>query len=327
MPFVNPQSHIFRNVYDNIFIQLDAVMTVACDDIITLNAILVGDTADHTFRWEQMSGTPVTWLESQNQQVVMFQQPAVRDDKVFKFTLDANTNIAKEREILVTAIPTDLVKTYIKYTKGSEESGLFINDAFSDLMPAFRPAGSAVLNDTERSMLLVNSKIVGNNIDVVQILNGQDIHINTRLFSDTTVTSVILDGLYVDKTYKFVSRNLYESSSTIAKSYSSLNFSVEPDLAVSDSDTLVTSVNFAPGLNSVVETITRSVETTVTDDADHTVSTSVQFVSGLNEVVESITRQLLIDDNSEDVLTSSVSFTSGLQSVVEVKAFQYSSLG
>jgi hypothetical protein len=327
MPFVNPQSHIFRNVLDNISIQLDAVMTVSCDDIITLNATLIGDLTNHTFLWEQLTGTPVIWLEPQNQQTVLFQQPAVRDNKVFKFTLDRGTSIVKSRQILVSAVPTDILKTYLGYRDGPHQSGLYIDDAFSDLIPSFRPPGSAALNDIQRAVLVTNSKVVGSDVLLTQLLNGNDVIISTTFYNDASSVLLYLNGLLTDVSYKFYSRTNYEASQTSAKSYSSLNFITDPDLGITDDTTVNTSIKYTSGINEVLETVTRTIESTYTSDSEHGIVTNLTYVESISNVLEVIERQLVSNNTANDMLFSSIGYVLGSQSVVEVKAFEYSSLG
>ncbi len=87
---------------------LEQVMLVACNDIITLNARVM-DTSDqpHTYFWEQISGTPVQWLEDQHQLMVMWRQPTDTSEKVFRFWLDRGTAFEKYQDVLVTTLNRD----------------------------------------------------------------------------------------------------------------------------------------------------------------------------------------------------------------------------
>lgn len=80
---------------------LEQVLLVSCQDIVTLNATIIGDITDHTFYWEQTYGPAVTWLEPQNQLMVMFQKPAVTGDLFFRFYVDRFTQFQQYRDIIV----------------------------------------------------------------------------------------------------------------------------------------------------------------------------------------------------------------------------------
>ena len=94
MPYYNAHNYVTTYLFDNVVLDLDSVLPVTCSDVVTLNARVSGDLTGHTFEWSQLSGTPVTWPESVNQVNVMFQQPATRDDKIFRFTIDTSGAIA-----------------------------------------------------------------------------------------------------------------------------------------------------------------------------------------------------------------------------------------
>jgi hypothetical protein len=89
-------------------IVLAKMQLVSCQDIVTLDAQITGTAqGHHTYKWTQISGSPVLWLEPQNQLSTTFQQPALKDDKVFRFTLDKNTPWEQHADILVTLISLD----------------------------------------------------------------------------------------------------------------------------------------------------------------------------------------------------------------------------
>lgn len=332
MPFVNPLSHIFTNIYDNVSIQLDAVLTVTCDDIITLHATLIGDLTNHTFLWEQVSGTPVIWLEDQDQQTVMFQQPAVRDNKVFRFTLDKGTYIAKFRDILVTAIPTELVKTTVissglsgKYSKSLEITNMSV------LMPAFKPAGSEVLNDTDRAVLLTTGSLYGMPLTVNEYVAGVDVPIANYTFNNPLSSLVYINGLTVDKNYNLKIDNGYELGVSDYKNIASQTFNYRPDYAVTDIDSLATGIQINNGgLSSIVEVITR--EVIGNTDSQETISLSEGLSlanRGLSSIVEIIDRSVVSNEESQDTVSiSNMSLNNkGLTAIVEIKEFQFTSLG
>ena len=97
-------SDLFGTQFDGTTL-VEHQMIVSCEDIVTLHVDIVGDLGTRPILWEQLTGTPVIWLEPQNQATVMWQQPAVRDDKIFRFTIDKGTSYATIRDVLVTAVP------------------------------------------------------------------------------------------------------------------------------------------------------------------------------------------------------------------------------
>ena len=90
-------------------VQLQTLRMVTCDNIITLNAQIIGFAGTSKFRWEQTSGQPVVFLEDQNQTMVTFQQTQIRDDKTFIFYVNKGTTLEQKYTVLVTAIPRDTV--------------------------------------------------------------------------------------------------------------------------------------------------------------------------------------------------------------------------
>ncbi len=105
MPFIIATS--FRQVL------LDAVQSVdagedqnlICDTGGTLTATVVGDFGGHTYLWEQISGTAVTFTSPTDQLSVTFTQGDF-DDKVFRFTVDKGQTNEKFDEISVFGSPT-----------------------------------------------------------------------------------------------------------------------------------------------------------------------------------------------------------------------------
>jgi hypothetical protein len=159
MSFLNISIKGFRHTQGTaVVISLDSILVVACEDIITLNANLSGLGGEsHTYLWTQISGTPVIWLEDQNQVTVMFEQPAVKDDKVFQFTVDAGTTLERSAQIIVTGVPRD---TFPALTSNGLFSGnqygpaQLINQQF---VPGFTPIGHTSVNNPNRAISWINS--------------------------------------------------------------------------------------------------------------------------------------------------------------------------
>ena len=136
-------------------------MLVSCDINITLNAIVIGDLTGHTVEWAQLSGPPVVWLENIHQLSVMFEQPQIRNDKVFRFYIDKGTKDEIYREVLVTSVARDIVSftslasNYaVQHEWVSEEqvTGLKI-------LPGLSAYGVATLNNTIHSLLWSNPAV------------------------------------------------------------------------------------------------------------------------------------------------------------------------
>ena len=90
-------------------VRTQTLRIVTCDNIITLHADIIGFAGNAKFRWEQVSGQPVAFLEDQNQVTVTFQQPAIRDDKVFAFYVNKGTSLEQRYLVTVTAVPRETV--------------------------------------------------------------------------------------------------------------------------------------------------------------------------------------------------------------------------
>jgi len=327
MPYYSPHSHIFKSLYDNIFVQIDAVLTVTCDNIVTLNAVIIGDPTGHTFLWTQITGTPVTWLENQDQTTVMFQQTVTRDDKVFRFTLDKGTFIEKNYEILVTAVPTDVIKTTLPrpLVMSSETSNNNTDFTITAFLPVFRLAGSEVLNDTNRSFLVSASELSLGKMpvfNVVKYLNGVSTVEQTVTFDYKG--QKIVSGLNTNTSYRLDNYNGGYANEGGYKSLSEMTFLGNPDLAITDADILQSTLTESIAVTSVLEVISRTIV-----PMEELEILSTEFIdSGAESVVlEVISRTIQTNEESVDSMKTSIVESSGLFTIAEIKAFQYSSLG
>ncbi len=62
---------------------------IVCDTLVTMTAVIVGNTTNRAFLWEQVSGPSITWLTPQNQLSVQWEPLSlVRQDRLFRFYVD-----------------------------------------------------------------------------------------------------------------------------------------------------------------------------------------------------------------------------------------------
>ena len=90
-------------------VRTQTLRIVTCDNIIMLHAEIIGFAGTAKFRWEQVSGQPVVFLEDQNQVTVTFQQTQIRDDKVFAFYVNKDTALEQRFLVTVTAVPMETI--------------------------------------------------------------------------------------------------------------------------------------------------------------------------------------------------------------------------
>lgn len=79
-----------------------------CDPSATLTGTVTlepGDLTVHSYLWEQISGTPVTWLTPLTGFTVSYTTTS-SDDKRFRFTADKNTSSEKFDEVIIYGTPT-----------------------------------------------------------------------------------------------------------------------------------------------------------------------------------------------------------------------------
>jgi hypothetical protein len=87
MPFQVVYS-TYKNVAGVVFsISAGPDVQVGCATEVTLTASFVGDDTGHRFEWEQIEGTPVTWITPTDQLTVTF-TVGTYDNKKFRFWMD-----------------------------------------------------------------------------------------------------------------------------------------------------------------------------------------------------------------------------------------------
>ncbi len=319
-------------VTDNVKVSVDSIMSVTCSDVITLEATLLGDLTGHTFFWEQLSGTPVTWLESVYQPSVMFQQPIVRDDKVFRFTLDRGTPFAKTGDVLVTAVPTDRYYMLPASTRSSysiSASLLDGNISIRALEPLYRPAGSQVINDTSRTVVYnspttsLPQTFTSPTVSLVELsLGGVNVTIAQRPLSALAGMGLI-DTVSVDKLYKLVVNRRATAQETEAFSIPSSLFSTNPDVGITDSTTFGMRLLDFSSASGIDQVITRTVTGYTYDDAW---SISPNQFDSSSSIIEVIARTVVQQDNSDQYLMALPVLNSSF-AILENIARQRSSLG
>ena len=167
MPMISGSTDARRRRYrvaiSSTQIILEQVMLVECNDVVTLNARIM-DTSNqpHTFFWEQISGTPVLWLEDQHQLMVMWRQPSDTNEKVFRFWLDRGTAFEKFQDVLVTPRNRDPFNLPVLgdqvLVKQNWSDAQVIADSSIAIMPAPRidNPGGVVVNAPMRALSWTN---------------------------------------------------------------------------------------------------------------------------------------------------------------------------
>ncbi len=111
MPFINAiasYSQLVGKYAGGLYVTKYVIAT--CQSVITLSVTLTGDIRGHTFLWEQLSGTPVTFDTPVDQPSVVFQQTTIADDKQFVFWIDKGLPYAIQIPVLVSSKPTDVAQ-------------------------------------------------------------------------------------------------------------------------------------------------------------------------------------------------------------------------
>jgi hypothetical protein len=180
----------------SVSINVQTLMVVSCDTVITLVAQVIGILTDRTYEWVQLTGTPVDWLESRFQTSVMFNQTAVRDDKVFRFYVDKGKRTEAYKDVIVTAVPRDTATTV-------NESSTFqcLPYTSSELihsitaLPGLSAVGQNATNSAVRMLTWINP---------LEIYFSSATVIKTSLptFSEVVNKTFYLNGVFWNETYQ-----------------------------------------------------------------------------------------------------------------------------
>jgi hypothetical protein len=204
MPVLNINSDALRRKIlipsNPLQIILEQMQLVTCQDIVTLNATVIGDGLTHNITWEQISGTPVTFLESVEQTMTTFRQPAIRDDKIFRFYVDKGLTTEKYRDILITSVSKDPIPTMSSNVAIVSYVGM-VDRIYPYGQPAMGSNGSNVvtLNNNIRSITWTQptksaANIIG--IRLIQIINGVDHVVGDIPKEQNVVNDIIAGQLY-----------------------------------------------------------------------------------------------------------------------------------
>lgn len=326
-------------ITNNVLLSVESTLSVTCSDYVTLNASLVGDLTGHTFEWVQLSGEPVTWMESRYQPNVTFLQPAIRNDKVFRFYLDRNTIYEKVGEILVTAIPTDYVTSSIgsiRTVSSSSLNSLSGELTYQYLLPAFESAGTTLVNNPNRSVVFsaVSQTLVPSIQPFsIQLLTKEGANYATvttvNLSGVTPGASTYINGGIVDTIHLLQAVTGNTTQATDHFSISSTYLATSGDIGISDETPLNISITTTSTATEILETISRALLTLDVGDVDDSVVLTVASVATTTEILETIIRTLLLldVDDVEDTVSFSPGSISTITEILEIKSFQYSSLG
>ena len=339
MPYYNPHNYVTTYLFDNVVLDLDSVLPVTCNDIVTLSARVSGDLTGHTFEWSQISGTPVIWLESVNQTSVMFQQPTARDDKVFRFTIDKGSSVAKYKDILVTAVPTDTMTSSISHTGtvGSFSlSSLATEITYLYQAPAIREAGSIMVNDATKAVIFSSPTQTlvtpGNSYSVNLVVKSGNSYnlVSNNLLTDISYNGTsFINGVNLNNTYKLQAVIGSTTQDTITFSTSTLAQQYNGDIGITDESVFNLSLSESKTNSEILETITRSLVNLNLEDVEDNYNSALFTTGVISEVLETISRTLVGLDiqDIEDVMAPSISSVPTVSEILEVKLYTFNSLG
>jgi len=339
MPFINTSGILrVRRTAGGLRVEVNSMMIVSCDSVITLSGTPMGPELGHRFEWTQISGTPVTWLENTDQLIVMFEQTAVRDDKVFRLTVDGGTPFARTYDILVTAIPTDFVYTEQHSVQFGGVSLLTDNPSLQPaIAPALRPAGVQVLDD-EWGMLVANTPTYA--MQIVDGVYGIGLWIRSgtgfvedRVHPVSKTTVQVINEVPSNVSLKLVtSRTDYGITTTEESNVVSRIFPIPNlhELSISDGEVVAMSGASKHKASATILQLFQPSLITV-DEPTELVSGGVR-VSSTASVLEVITRELIqLPEVPEDVAygghqTATIGgiATAG---ILEIRNLDFSSLG
>lgn len=145
--FINPWCFKHR-----VRVRVESVLVTGCDDIITLSAAVLGNSINRTYEWTQLSGALVIWLEDRFQSDVMFRQPALRDDKIFRFYMDRGLSTEITKDVLVTSVSKEDVRFDSISDGGATLTGFVASEGGTNLraMPGFSDYGLVVINNPKK---------------------------------------------------------------------------------------------------------------------------------------------------------------------------------
>lgn len=308
---------------------VDSIMPVTCSDIITLSAQIIGDAGDATFLWEQLSGAPIIWLEAQNQTAVMFQQPALRNDKVFRFWVNKGTPVEKYADVLVTAVPSDAMTVTIQQMATSYLVGALMQSAFisaTAIEPAIKPMGSQITNDVDRTVTFVRptSNFGTAQISLIKFDGTSEAIINQQLQTPEVVASTPrIDGFSVNGLYalRFISGATKQDSPVFSQLPPTQRN--EQDLALSEIDAFRVGALVPQSVGSILEVASRTITPLNVEDS---YSVNYKAMNTNSVVIEVVTRTVSQQLNDEQV-SIFINILNSSSTVLENIARQRATLG
>lgn len=333
MPFLSTSSTIFRRrgPASRLHAVVESVLVVACDEYVTLNAIVIGDATGHTFFWEQLSGPAVNWLEAQNQTSVMFQQPSNRADKTFRFYIDRGTPLQAIYDILVTAVPKETVQIPASFTTSYDGAVAATAELASNLrtIPGLSPYGVVTVNNPLRGLGFTSpTNVYAASTVVMRRINGIFVPVSYRSdvqYSDTYF-NIVPDASYrVDTIKKSPFSDPVQIAGTEYVSYASKTDNSVIELDTSD-DVRMSSIG-GPEI-AIVERFVRELAT-----LNGTEETTVIFSGFASEnesvIVERFVRELIgMGGVPDEDATLLVDFDArGLGEILEVKPLDITTIG
>jgi len=327
MPFISQltsyKSDIEGRKFDG-YVTLESQLFVSCDLYVTLNAVVIGDLAGHVLEWTQVSGYPVIFMSSLDEPHVVFQQPNIRDDKVFRLYVDKGTVNQEFHEILVTAVPQEHVKLPDAPPYPVITGSIAAERATSLFMPpGFSPLGTASVDNAAR--MITWARPNGSNFVKSVVMERQA---DGSFTPHDVGASTVFTGAQVQTSYRV---DTVVSSSGVSRVAQSAPVSFVPvagahDVDAADSFLLPGSV-FQHAKMTVLGRLTRELTAAQGVDETMTLPGVKPGVSRLT-VLETIRRELAAAAAPDDsaVLYFNHS-TSNLMKILEVKTVGITSLG
>jgi hypothetical protein len=266
----NPSRRRGSSAGGGLIIQLQKMMLVSCQDIVTLDATLIGTPiGPQTYNWVQLSGSPVTWLEPQNQASSTFQQPSNRNDKVFRFWLDQGTRWQQYADITITSVALDTFSQPPAIAPIFVRTGLatqIVKPPYSiEPAPTDNQLGVVVLNNTERMVVfqpVTDTQFVShyqlNKLQIGSTTEEQHIPFKVNYFR----------GLELGSVYRI--DTVLNNNGFISQLKGSVVTAVLPannELAVMEKSPIHVA-NVTRGINFTKNTISRELETLAPDNND-----------------------------------------------------------
>jgi hypothetical protein len=230
---------------------VDSVLLASCQEIVTLNATIIGDASAHTFLWEQIAGPPVIWLEPQNQITVLYQKPNTPGDATFRFWIDKNTQFQQFRDLTVTSEALETVETQISAARGGVISfigapqNLYFAPTFSNYEAVTRNQQNRLLMYDGATALTHLDKQVGYEINRIE--NG------TAQVIATVQPSTLYYGLVFPNTTYSVSTLYDQFTRRVIATSSPASFLNTDDELIDTSEIAAPTVFSSPGTISLFQ--------------------------------------------------------------------------